>query len=78
MISPLSPIVPAASPVKVNCPAAPSGSVCFSTMIEPRFVFVKTHVTVSPAASEIELGLDSSEHTAEVSAHPAGTSSETE
>ena len=41
-------------------------------------MFVKTQRTTSPAASEIECGLDSSVQTADVSAQPAGTSSETE
>ena len=48
-------------------------------MIAPRFsVFVKTHVTVSPAASTIALAGDWSEQTAEVRFQPAGTFSETE
>ena len=51
MIWPPSPIEPAASPVKVKLPAAPSGTVCFSTMIVPRFVLVKVQVTVSPGAT---------------------------
>ena len=45
----------AASPVNVNEPAAPSGSVCFSTMMVPVpatcAVLVKVHVTVSSASS---------------------------
>ena len=48
-------------------------------MIAPRLsVFVKTQVTVSPAASEIALAGDWSEQTAEVRSQPAGTFSETE
>ena len=42
-------------------------------MIAPRFsVFVKTQVTVSPAASEIALAGDWSLQTAEVRSQPAG------
>src|SRR3990170_3226679 len=77
-ICPLSPIDPAASPLKPKLPAAPFGLVCFSTMITASFSFVKTHVTVSPAASAIELGLLSSEHTADSRSQPCGTFSETE
>ena len=42
-----SPMDPAASPVKTKLPAEPSGSVCFSTMILPRFTFVNVQVTCS-------------------------------
>src|SRR5689334_21809141 len=55
-IWPPSEMEPAASPVNVKLPAAPSGLVCFSTMILPRLVFVKVHVTTSPADRWIELG----------------------
>ena len=41
---------------EVEAPAAPSGLVCFSMTMVPRFVLVKTQVTVSPAARSIALG----------------------
>src|SRR4051794_1654371 len=53
-ICPPSPIEPAASPVKVNEPAEPSGRVCFSTMILPSLVFVNVQVTVSLASTLME------------------------
>src|SRR4051794_8435884 len=69
---------PAASPVKVNWPAAPSGLVCFSTMIVPRLVLVKVQVTVSPAPRTIPpTGLRSEERRAGRS-QPARASSATE
>ena len=68
---------PAASPVKVKSPAAPSGEVCFSTMIVPRLVLVKTQVTVSPGSRSIADGALWSEHTALVRSQPAGTVSAT-
>src|SRR6185503_17129824 len=48
-ILPPSPIVPAAVPVNVKLPAAPSGSVCFSTINLARLVLVKVQVVVLPA-----------------------------
>jgi hypothetical protein len=45
---------PVTSPVKVNEPAAPSGRVCFSTMILPSLVFVNVQVTVSLAPTLID------------------------
>ena len=47
-------------------------------MIFASFSFVKTQITVSPAASEIELGLDWSSQTADARSQPCGTVSETE
>ena len=47
-------------------------------MILASFSFVKTHVTVSPAWSEIALARDWSVQTAELRSQPAGTVSETE
>ena len=47
-------------------------------MIDASFSFVKTQVTVSPAASEIALAGEESEQTADFRSHPAGTFSETE
>ena len=47
-------------------------------MIRASFSFVKTHVTTSPACSEIAPAGDSSEQTADSRSQPAGTSSETE
>ena len=48
-------------------------------MIAPRLsVLVKTHVTVSPAASEIALAGEESLQTVEVRSQPVGTLSETE
>src|SRR3970040_169025 len=49
-IWPLSPIEPAASPLKLKLPAALFGLACFSTMIWPSFVLVKVHFNVSPAS----------------------------
>ena len=78
----MSEIVPAAVPVKVKLPGAPLGSVCFSTMIEPRFVFVKTHVTVSPGSSSMLAGVSVSpmelEQITGARSQPAGTVSVTE
>ena len=47
-------------------------------MIFASFSFVKTQVTVSPAARPIELGLDWSSQTADARSQPCGTVSETE
>src|SRR3954469_11345793 len=69
---------PAASPVKVNWPAAPSGLVCFSTMIVPRLVLVKVQVTVSPAARTIPLTGLPSVHEVPVRSQPARAGSATE
>src|SRR3954462_4143361 len=69
---------PAASPVKVNWPAAPSGLVCFSTMIVPRLVLVKVQVTVSPAPRTTPLTGLPSVHEVPVRSHPARASSATE
>src|SRR4051812_50145780 len=69
---------PAASPVKVNWPEAPSGLVCFSTMIVPRLVFVKVQVTVSPAPRTIPLTGLPSVHEVPVRSQPARASSATE
>ena len=38
-------------------PVAPSGLVCFSTMIVPRLVLLNVQVTVSPADRPIEAGI---------------------
>src|SRR3990170_3659707 len=76
-IWPLSPIEPAASPLKLKLPAALFGLVCFSTRIVPSFVFVKTHVTVSPASRSTASGSDSSEHSADSRSQPCGTFSDT-
>src|SRR3954453_4489790 len=69
---------PAASPVKVNWAAAPSGLVCFSTMIVPRLVLVKVQVTVSPAPRTIPLTGLPSVHEVPVRSQPARASSATE
>src|SRR4051812_50206920 len=69
---------PAASPVKVNWPEAPSGLVCFSTMIVPRLVLVKVQVTVSPAPSTIAVTGLPSVHEVPVRSQPARASSATE
>ena len=78
-IWPLSPIEPAASPLNAKLPGAWSGLVCFSTMIVPRFVFVKTQRHgLACRERRSTLGFDSSEQTADVRSQPAGMSSETE
>ncbi len=41
------------SPVKPKLPVAPSGFVCFSMMILPRFVFVNVQVTSSSGSTLI-------------------------
>src|SRR3954464_11733665 len=69
---------PAASPVKVNWPAAPSGLVCFPTVSVPRLVFVKVQVTVSPAPRTIPLTGLPSVHEVPVRSQPARASSATE
>jgi hypothetical protein len=50
-ICPPSDIIPDASPINSKPSGAPSGSVCFSTIIEPYCLFVNIAFTVSPGSS---------------------------
>ena len=71
-------MLPAAVPVKVKLPAAPSGLVCFSTMIVPRLVLVNVQVIVSPGCRLMAVTGLPSEHVALVRSHPVSGSSLTE
>jgi hypothetical protein len=50
----------------------------FLTMTVAFWALLNVHVTVSPASSEIEPGLEPSLHDEDASVQPAGTVSETE
>ena len=50
-ICPSSDIKPDASPINSKSSGAPSGSVCFSTIIDPYALFVNVAFTVSPASN---------------------------
>ena len=63
--------------MNVKFPAAPSGLVCFSTMIVPRLVFVKVQVMVSPGPTSTLLGASPLSQVALVRSQPEGTVSET-